>query len=193
MRRRAQALRSGGLKASGQSVSILQPALVHRRIGGCIPRRMPSGAPRIRGFEYRGLHRYSLTICAHGRRRPFTDRATVIDVLEEIQDAARICRFRMHAYCFMPDHLHLLVESESETSDLCRFVSRWKQRTGFNYSRRTGTRLWQVGFFDHVLRSDESTRRHALYVVDNPIRAGLVRSVGEYPFAWSDPCWMDIP
>ena len=59
----------------------------------------------------------------------------------------------------------------------------WKQKTGFDYSKRTGVRLWQAGFFDHVLRSDESTERHVDYVLGNPVRAGLARTVGEYPFA----------
>jgi putative transposase len=145
------------------------------------------GAPRIRGFSYRGLYRYSLTICAHGRRSPFTDEQLVTAVLLQIQHAAASNDFHLLAYCFMPDHVHLIVEGRTDSADMQRFVKAWKQKTGFEYVKRTGNRLWQVGFFEHVLRSDESTERHVGYVLGNPVRAGLAKAVGEYPFAGIDP------
>jgi len=50
-------------------------------------------------------------------------------------------------------------------------------------------RLWDRGVHDHALRSDESLRAVARYIVLNPVRAGLVRKVGLYPF-W-DAVWLD--
>ena len=47
----------------------------------------------------------------------------------------------------------------------------------------TVTDCGQTGYFDHVLRNDESIQKHALYIVSNPVRAGLTMSVGDYPFA----------
>ena len=93
----------------------------------------------------------------------------------------------------MPDHLHLLVEGESDDADLQRFVKAWKQKSAFHHAKCTGGRLWQVGFFEHVLRSDESTHRHVLYVLGNPVRAGLSRTIGEYRFAGCEPGWLDAP
>jgi len=147
---------------------------------------VPNGGPRIRGFKYRGSWRYSLTICVYGRRCAFVDKQLVTSVLSQIRDAAASNEFQLLAYCFMPDHVHLVVEGRSDSADLERFVQAWKQKTGFDYSRATGSRLWQVGYFDHVLRSDESTERHVEYVLGNPVRAGLALTVGEYPFAGSD-------
>ena len=152
---------------------------------------MPDGAPRIAGFYYRGVHRYSLTICAHARLRVFSDRKIVDAVLAEIRHAAADGGFRILAYCFMPDHLHLLVQGESDDADLRQFVKAWKQKSAFHHAKTTGRRLWQVGFFDHVLRSDESTYRHVLYVLGNPERAGLSRTIGEYPFAGCEPGWLE--
>jgi len=154
---------------------------------------MPDGAPRIRGFGYVGLYRYSLTICVHARRAVFASREAVTPVLSEIEHVAGAAGFQILAYCFMPDHVHLLVESESETADLRRFMNVWKQRTAFNYARRGGGRLWQVGYFDHVLRSDEDLGRHILYILGNPVRAGLTQTIGEYPFAGCDPDWLRGP
>ena len=121
---------------------------------------VPDGAPRIRGFDYKGLHRYSLTVCACARSVVFTDHATVEPILLRIRQAAAAHAFAILAYCFMPEHVHLVVEGKTDDADLKRFVKARKQKTGFEYSKRSGNRLWQVSFFDHVLRSDESTERH---------------------------------
>ena len=121
----------------------------------------------------------------------FNHEGIVQSVLDEIERVAQAEHFRVLAYCFMPDHLHLLVEGESDTADLQRFVKRWKQTTGFKYAKESGCRLWQVGFFDHVLRCDEDTERHALYILGNPIRAGFTKAIGEYPFARCVKTWME--
>jgi putative transposase len=152
---------------------------------------VPDGAPRIPGFDYRGVRRYSLTICTYARARVFNHEDIVQSVLDEIVRVAETEHFRVLAYCFMPDHVHLLVEGESDTADLQRFVKRWKQTTGFEYAKEHGCRLWQVGFFDHVLRCDEDTERQALYILGNPIRAGLTKAIGEYPFAGCVKTWME--
>ena len=152
---------------------------------------VPHGAPRIAGFDYRGLHRYSLTVCVQDRKPVFTTGDVVARVLDGMNRSATIHEFKIHVYCFMPDHVHLLVEGESDDADLPRFVKAWKQKTGFDHSRRTRQRLWQVGFYDHVLRSDESTYKHVMYILGNPLRAGLARVIGQYPFAACNPEWIE--
>ena len=84
----------------------------------------------------------------------------------------------------MPDHLHLLVEGTTDISDLQEFVRGWKQRSAYTAKRR-GVILWQRGYYDHVLRNDESTERTAAYVLGNPVRAGLAARPEEYPFLGS--------
>jgi putative transposase len=150
---------------------------------------VPNGAPRIPGFDYRGVRRYSLTICTYGRSHVFIDKDIVQSVLDDIERVADVEHFRVLAYCFMPDHLHLLVQGELDSADLQRFVTGWKQTTGFKYAKERGGPLWQVGFFDHVLRCDEDTNRHAEYILSNPIRAGLTHTIGEYPFAGCTETW----
>ena len=83
---------------------------------------VPDGAPRIRGFDYKGPHRYSLTICAHARSVVFTDHAAVEPILLQIRKAAAAYAFAILAYCFMPDHVHLVVEGQTDEADLKRFV-----------------------------------------------------------------------
>jgi REP element-mobilizing transposase RayT len=85
----------------------------------------------------------------------------------------------------MPDHVHVLIRAVANDADLPRFVSRWKQATGFAHLRARGNRLWQPGYFERVLRREELTASVARYIVANPVRAGLTRNVGEYPHAWA--------
>jgi len=56
-------------------------------------------------------------------------------MLEQISQAAAAHQFEILAYCFMADHLHLLVEARSSDSDLISFANLVKQRlapTGFS-------------------------------------------------------------
>ena len=88
-------------------------------------------------------------------------------------------------YCFMPDHVHLLVEGVHSESNLQRFVRNWKQRTAFWFKREKRAALWQRGYYEHILRSDESVEQKARYVLENPVRAGLVEHPGDYPWLGS--------
>jgi hypothetical protein len=65
------------------------------------------------------------------------------------------------------------------------FLKRAKQFSGFYYSKHCGRRLWQRHGYERVLRSDEATLAVARYIFENPIRAGLVSRVEDYPFLGS--------
>jgi putative transposase len=141
---------------------------------------------RLRNVPYVGYQRYFLTACTAQKRPAFeTDDVSDACILQLRQSAERYL-FAVVAYCFMPDHVHLLTYGTSIQSDLPAFVTHFKKLTGFAYSRRFGRRLWQPGYYDRILRDDESTEATARYIFENPIRAGLARQIGEYPFAGSD-------
>jgi putative transposase len=98
-----------------------------------------------------------------------------------LQGAAHNTGFRLLAYCFMPDHLHLLVEG-SGASDLARFIKAFKQETSFDYKRRVGRVLWQRSYYDHVLRGPDELRPAVEYILGNPVKAGLVEDPSGFPF-----------
>ena len=82
----------------------------------------------------------------------------------------------------MPDHVHLFVRGADEFV-LGRWTGTLKQalaKAG-NFSRTVG-QIWPEGFFDHVLRSDESYARKREYVHQNPVRAGLVKLAEDWPY-----------
>ena len=106
-------------------------------------------------------------------------------VSTQILRAAADERFALIAYCYMPDHLHLLVSGEQENSDCRAFIKRSKQCSGFYYQKAFGRRLWQRYGYEHVVRGDEAVLSVARYILENPVRAGIAKSVGDYPFAGS--------
>jgi REP-associated tyrosine transposase len=84
----------------------------------------------------------------------------------------------------MPDHLHLLVHGGARTF-LPDLMHDFKQVTGSAFATASGSDLWQDGYYDHVVRSEEGVLRVARYIAGNPVRAGLVEDAGLYPYTGS--------
>ena len=141
---------------------------------------------RLAGFSYLGLYRYFVTIGAKRPGEPFTSAAVVAHLLAQLRQQVAESKFALVAYCFMPDHVHLVLEGLSESSDLRCCLSRWKQASGYWFKQHTNRPLWLSGYHDHVLRDKRSTMDFVGYVLRNPVRARLARRIGEYPFAGSD-------
>ena len=87
------------------------------------------------------------------------------------------------AFVVMPDHIHWLLQLEAG-GDLSNVVRLYKAKVTMGL----GGNVWQRGFHDHALRRDEDMRGVAQYIIANPVRAGLVKSVGDYPH-W-DAIWL---
>ena len=141
------------------------------------PRR---SSPRLSTFSYQGPYAYMVTLNTHRRARSFRRKDLVLLCQEEPVKAAERHRFVILAYCFMPDHLHLLLQGTQE-SRLIPFVQRFKQTTGYRFKQRTGRMLWQRSFYDHVLRGEEDIGDVAEYIWSNPVRADLVVNRDDYP------------
>ena len=131
-------------------------------------------------FDYRGFHRYFLTFCTEKRVRVFVNNRTVDLVWMQFLRASGDDSMAILACVFMPDHVHLVTEGESEESDCKRFISRAKQFSGYHYAQANGARLWQRYGYEHVLRDEEPTRSAIAYVLENPVRAHLVETVWDY-------------
>ena len=86
-------------------------------------------------------------------------------------------------HCLMPDHVHLLLHGWNRHRDQKRFM-RFLLRHSNVLLEETGHR-WQPQAHDHVLRAEESDRyayeRLAGYIMENPVRAGLVGRSEEWP------------
>jgi putative transposase len=146
---------------------------------------MHTNYPHLATFSYVGIQRYSLTFCAFDRRHVFVDDGTVKLAAKQFLRAAEDQGFNVIAYCFMPDHVHLVVEGVRDDSDLKQFIARAKQFSGYCFSRTHGGHLWQRYGYERVLRAEEATRAVVRYILENPVRAGLTDDVRKYPHVGS--------
>jgi putative transposase len=122
---------------------------------------------------------YFVTFCTHNRKPYLAN--------DEIQSAFRSFAKRAEhdfnvavgRYVIMPEHIHLFVRGGSDFV-LGRWIGMLKQALAKarNLSLTRG-QVWQEGFFDHVLRSDESYAEKWNYVRQNPVRAELVAHAEE--------------
>jgi len=95
---------------------------------------------------------------------------------------SREARFRATTSTSRPEHVHLFVRGGPDFT-LGRWVGLLKQTLARAANLQgANTRFWQEGFFDHVLRSDESYSQKWNYVRENPVRAGFVKSANEWPY-----------
>jgi putative transposase len=85
----------------------------------------------------------------------------------------------------MPNHLHLLAMASSPGADLLKFVSYFKQKTAYRHQQEYGRRLWQPRYFEHILREAEDFESVALYIWNNPVRAGICARAIDYEFSGS--------
>jgi REP element-mobilizing transposase RayT len=129
------------------------------------------------------------TVLDRREQRYFADLSCarcVVAEMRALHDDDVVCSL---AWVIMPDHVHWLFQL-GEYMDLSAAIKRFKacsaRRVNEHLNRRGA--LWQKSFYDHALRKDEDVRGVARYIVANPLRAGLVEKVGDYPL-W-DAIWL---
>jgi putative transposase len=138
------------------------------------PRR---SSPRLSSFSYQGSYVYHLILNTRGGLQSFGDGRLVATCLECLASSASRYGFEVVAYCFMPDHVHVLVAGSHDAS-LGRFVQHFKQATGHCHPG-----LWQRSYYDHILRQEEDLEDVARYIWANPVRAGMVEHMLAYPYS----------
>ena len=131
---------------------------------------------------------YLITTTTHNREPLFLDWCCGRLVVRTLQGESH--RVTTLAFVVMPDHLHWLMQLGSDVS-LAGVVQSVKSVSAHRVNRYRGGRgpVWQDGFHDHALRRDEDLRLAARYVVANPLRAGLVETIGLWPL-W-DAVWLE--
>lgn len=125
---------------------------------------------------------YYITTATLYRAPSFTEFSAARIVVHALRAEEANANASTLAYVLMPDHLHWLMQLHA--GDLSTVVGRVKSTT----AHRIGGAVWQAGFHDHALRREEDLLNIARYIVANPLRAGLVERLGEYPH-W-DAVWL---
>jgi putative transposase len=140
---------------------------------------------RLSPEVYSSGHCFSVTIVTSDRRPIFASASRATKAIACLRESAARFNAEIYAFCFMPDHLHLLARTP-EGVRFDEFGRHFKQLSGFRLPREPGTvRVWQPSYYDHALRPEEALVEVASYIWDNPVRAGLVEEAGQYPFSGS--------
>ena len=131
---------------------------------------------------------YLLTAVTYERQPIFQDWRVGRLVVNEFRKAQEDGNATSIAWVVMPDHFHWLVELHN--GDLPKLMQATKSRSARAINQQSGRNeaLWQKGYFDRALRREEDLRAAARYIIANPLRAGLVTYVGDYPL-W-DAIWL---
>ena len=137
---------------------------------------------------------FFVTAICYQRQPIFRDEARARLMLDVLQQYRAQGRFLLHEFVVMPDHLHLLVTPSPEVS-LEKAAQFLKGGFSFRVKKELGYRwdVWQESFTEHRVKDAADYASHREYIRMNPVRAGLVRAPGEYPYSsatisGTDPC-----
>lgn len=117
-----------------------------------------------------------MTFVTQYREQHFKDPALAGLACRQLHELGQQASLQNRCYVVMPDHIHWLFSLQSGDIGI-------KGST----SHQAGRRLWQKGFHDRAIRKEADLRPVARYVIANPLRAGLVTSIRDYPYwnaAW---------
>ncbi|MGV8888864.1 MAG: REP-associated tyrosine transposase [Pseudomonas sp.] len=131
---------------------------------------------------------YLLTAVVLNRQPLFRDFKSGRLVVDALRTAEREGFATSLAWVVMPDHFHWLIELQN--TQLPKLMARTKSRIAVTLNRSIGRQgpVWQHGYHDRALCKEEDLEAVARYIVANPLRAGLVERVGDYPL-W-DAIWL---
>jgi putative transposase len=125
---------------------------------------------------------FFITICCKQRRtNQLCDPKVAPILFEAVRFYEREQKWFVNVMVLMPDHVHFLVNFGLNVA-MTDLVGNWKRFT----SRRARIQ-WQRDFFDHRLRGDEGWREKSDYILQNPVRAGLIGKYEDWPYVLLPP------
>lgn len=140
---------------------------------------------RLPHAYYRGSARVAFIACLDHQSKILTDADIPFIFRTILLREAHLAYCDVLLYLFMPDHCHIIFSGKGEGADTLRAMSRFKDHAQHWFDQnRIGVR-WQDDFYDRILRAEKETERQVRYVLDNPVKKGLVRDWKEYPFKGS--------
>ncbi len=136
-------------------------------------------------FDYKGQHRYLITLPTHLGKPLFAASDRVFGILGALREEAALHMFDVYAYCFLPARLLLLVRGRDITSDMKVFLSAFRVRTNGQSQQELGQPVWSKKYIERVLRKGEESRDIAKQIFLAPVKEGLVAVATAYPYLGS--------
>jgi REP element-mobilizing transposase RayT len=136
---------------------------------------------------------YLVTTVTFERQKIFFDIELGQIVLNIIQQKHEQGLIDSMAYVLMPDHLHWLFALQNDYT-LEKVMQLVKGSSAFQINKLRRERgevliskptIWQDGYHDHALRKEEDIEQVARYIIENPLRTGLVKDIADYPLWYS--------
>jgi REP element-mobilizing transposase RayT len=99
-------------------------------------------------------------------------------------------RYQLLAFCIMPNHVHVIINPLLQDNDIIFSISHitytWKKysATQINKHMQMKGSLWQSESYDHLIRDQKELFHYLEYVMENPIKAGLVSKWYEWKGTW---------
>ena len=121
----------------------------------------------------------------------FTCAETVETIREKLFDHCRRRNSVASLYCFMPDHLHVIVWGQSDEAMPKAAMDGFKIGSGIWLRRHSPGFRWQTDYHDRIIRDHAEWCHKVRYILNNPVRAGLVNSFEDYPFLGSQKFAID--
>jgi putative transposase len=127
---------------------------------------------------------FFITACTFRKHPVLATPDTSAILKEEWESAPTRHGWNVARFVIMPDHVHFFCTPRLEASSLETFVGRWKEWTAKRMIRELNCArpVWQLQFFDHLIRSEDSGAEKWDYVYRNPVRAGLVTRPEDWPY-----------
>ena len=126
-----------------------------------------------------GMGTYFVTSATFGRRRLFQVAVNAELFLETLQHYRRDGHYKLHAFVVMPDHIHLLLTPQEMAIERAMGLI----KGGFSHRLSSKFPVWQRGFTDHRIRSNDEFQARREYIHQNPVRVRMVELPGLYPYS----------
>ena len=140
---------------------------------------------------YQGEVSVAFTLCLQGDAWSIGDMAFVKTCRKILAAVSVRHGCVIPVYSFMPDHQHIIITGTQPGSDVMKVIVAYKQRTGLWMSASSKTMRWQKNFYDHVIKEHEDIKMQVRYILDNPVRKGIVKHWRDFPCSGSIGCSLD--
>jgi putative transposase len=104
--------------------------------------------------------------------------------IEVLRSYMREMKFKVHDFVVMPNHVHVLLTLGPKLT-IEKAVQMMKGNFSYRAKKEFGYQgeIWQKGFSEVQVLSEDSFIRHQEYIDQNPVKKGLARSAEEYPYS----------
>ncbi len=133
---------------------------------------------------------YDELIATHADMPNLLRKKEISDIVIEALRFHDGVRYALMAFCVMPNHVHVLihplVQESGDIYPIAHVTYTWKRYTANRINTLLGRRgnLWQQESYDRMIRDEAELASTFEYIIQNPVKAGLVDNWLDWPGTW---------